>query len=692
MESLNKDMTGIIAEYLDARSLGSLSALSKSVFNDIKLLQEDVTFWKQRVHHLVGIELPFTDNTVDYWRKLADKLEVIRDNPDKLIELFRKGKYDFVYIAMTLNKDIDEKDAETALLAAAEKDYDASIRFILDNSKWKNELKLPFKLPLTTAAAFGKNKALKALLEYSIKVQAINVIVHGIYTPLEQTIMQGNLVGFKLIMDKYPITSDNEWIDVLYKIYNNAIRNRIELLKDLLSMEYEPDSEIAISDYVDGTKGNLVSEEEMKIMLESPLFRVSRIYILKKLSPEAAYLLYIFDDNSNYGKPVPDEYRLDNGKISKYKTELFEIIIPNSDLLEKALNYAMPPDMYGPKYFAIALTNEAEEDKFNGAESGIVIMNHYAITNETIAKAIRYCIPLGFQVKSVKYACIKANITEQDLEVMIMEETRLFINNSVRHIIELEIKLRRNDQSRYLIGEKVAFNCADKGWDQLYKAGFDFNSCGTDLLKKITESTSDTFLVAHLKKYVTRYDQDVYYGDLMLPQGHIVPRVKSNISKKEFDEAHKFNRLFIDSINLQDAEKAKSLIPKVSWKNMKQLGWIAVVPSSLIPHLQDGIKYIKKYFENIILRDVTANRKQGRDKTGRNLMYWLILARDLYDKLTISIVNNKTTISIGDTIVRFDHDVTAKGKYKGLDMFSDKGIPLTTRQEIKERRAELQRA
>ena len=153
-----------------------------------------------------------------------------------------------------------------------------------------------------------------------------------------------------------------------------------------------------------------------------------------------------------------------------------------------------------------------------------------------------------------------------------------------------------------------------------------------------------------------------------------------------------FNRLFIDSINLQDAEKAKSLIPKVSWKNMKQLGWIAVVPSSLIPHLQDGIKYIKKYFENIILRDVTANRKQGRDKTGRNLMYWLILARDLYDKVTISIVNNKTTISIGDTIVRFDHDVTAKGKYKGLDMFSDKGIPLTTRQEIKERRAELQRA
>jgi predicted ThiF/HesA family dinucleotide-utilizing enzyme len=66
-----------------------------------------------------------------------------------------------------------------------------------------------------------------------------------------------------------------------------------------------------------------------------------------------------------------------------------------------------------------------------------------------------------------------------------------------------------------------------------------------------------------------------------------------------------------------------------------------------------------------------------------------MLATNLQEPVTIT-YGDIIIITIGDTTVSVNYDITTTGKYKGLDLFSTSGIPLTTREQIKARRAELQ--
>jgi hypothetical protein len=652
---------------LDSNTLKSLGTVSKDSSSKALALNKESLFWKERSEYLSGINLPFDSTDVKYWKRLANELSLLVGEPGQMNRLYRIGDHEFVYIVIMLGNDTKEDTREV------------SVKFILNNSKWRDQL----KLPLIKAVTNHRNKALVELLKHTTRKQVIEDIVSEKHTVLGVSIISGNLEAFNLILYTYPIDSDEYWYKVFDHIVNICMSNREEFLKALLDFNYNLDSGVNLADYVDRTKIYRVTADEMRMLLSSDLFWISVVYVPTNLTPEAAYLLYTLDDKSEYasGKVLPKEYLLDkDDRPSEFKIRLLDVIISDADMLLMALGYAKPSD--GLLLLFKAFVRERIEVVESMKYSGIVVIKSYNLADDQIIKAIRACIPLGFYVTSVKYACIRVGMTVQDIEVIIMEGTRTFGNNSVKDIVDLGISLHRNPNIRYLIGEKVAFNCAPSEWKNLHDAGFSFSSCATDLMKVTVAKNIDA--VTALIKYVSGlYSKDVYYIGLTKDSRVFDYLTLNRIGMNEREGA--LSRRTINEFDISvrtHIKKASELLSSINWQNMTDFTWLHLVEEPLASRVAN-IDYLKTLFFNKVLRGFHTVKPPFTIHPEENFVYWLMLARGLRDKVEVHLLDNSTVINI-------NYNITLKGKYKGLDLFSNKGNILTTREEIKARRAEIQ--
>jgi hypothetical protein len=530
----------------------------------------------------------------------------------------------------------------------AEQNKADEIRYILSNTKLLNKLSLGEVV--STAITHFAQESLLVLLEFTTREEIVGS------TPLVLSVQVGNVAAFETLSMYFPLEESEVSIaaDLLANISES--HSPYELLKVFVDNYKSFDTEFGLGSYCDSKRKYEVSEEEIILVLDHPrLFDTSEVNNVRNLSPKAAYLLYFTTTST------------------EYKSRLLSAIVTIPELVLQALDYAVPDDVTEALYFSF----------INNEDSAIVILEKSNPTKEEVYKAVFAVIVYPFLVDCVRYACNKVDISQNDIEVMVMEQTNRSVEGSVNSLMELGVKLSRSKNSRALVGEKIAFNCEQGVWKELYASGFDFDYCGTDLLIHIVSTSVDRFEVEELLKYVTKYDKNIpYYRYSSSPD---VRNYMFALSRgKDSENTSKFVMHMRDN----EIDDVYNYLRKgIVWKNIVNYDWLDNVTPELAkdPFMQEGLYFIWGALENRILRCIDV--PPGQLIT--NLRHWLMLSTGFKQPITVLEDEVSTFVKIGNIEVNIKTRITTSGKYKGLDLFSTEGQPLTTRQQIVDRRKEL---
>lgn len=665
---LNRDVLSVLGTRLSPGTLESLRTVSKTYATDIQETKKTILFWKNKAEYLADMELPFepVGNKVKYWKDIVNLLETA-----DFTTLFRTGQYEFVYIGIKKRLAVAE-DVVAAADATVKSDETAVLSLLFEN--YRTTMEPTIRKLLIRAAIHDSINVFQLLLDNSTREQVISDINNTMESIIFVVVERGITNMLSMIIEKYPL-SKNEYDNLLLRIKYSS-NNRDGLLRVFVNSY--PGTYGSITVYCGPTPlSTKVSGTEMDILLNSGKFTIDVIPKVTILSPEAAYMLYTLSQREN---DVPEEYKLDeDGMPSEYMEELINVIAPDAKLFEKALEYAQPADPY--YLWPIALTSNEE--------SWSVLIKYYELDKATAYAQIRKCITYSFSPQAVAGVCNHVGITIQDLEVIIAESNKTFIGDSVKNIIKLGVPLRRSPTDRFLVGEKLAFNCVPSCLDPLKAAGFDFDACGTDLMKHTIDS-ANMVMLRMLKNYVTEYDPSEIYAKAsweFVDMPGIIQEVADILGDFEYNkELYDKVPLFIESIKETDTRSIIRLLESgIPWEsvfdynNKDKCIWLSQVPQDIAKHplMKRGIKIMKTTLKNTILR--------GYGHDNYDFLAWLMLARDLLSDVSYEGFN---TINIDGNMIRIGNHL---GKYKHLDMFSDAGIPLTTKNEIRERRNELQR-
>ena len=165
---------------------------------------------------------------------------------------------------------------------------------------------------------------------------------------------------------------------------------------------------------------------------------------------------------------------------------------------------------------------------------------------------------------------------------------------------------------------------------------------------------------------------------------------------------------FIASVSGHSNVSLSLLGQGIIWSEMSTIpmNWIIDVKPKVArdSDMQVGITIMKRDLENIILRDYivtddvdTAGGYGKYTYRSDAFGFWLMLARDLQSTVKFIEHEGLQAVAIMDHS-SMEEDIVVLGnqmpvgKYKVLDLFSDKGIPLTSRKEVISRRNQLQSA
>lgn len=675
------DVVGIIGAKLSPTTLSSLSVAARTFTTGIEAVKKTALFWKSRAEHLAGISLPFepTGDPVKYWSDIAINLQNSVDNDDALfINLFRLGIYEYIYIVVQQGTSRTLHDIDAAIIAAISNDSVNSI--VLLYNHFTRSFSREINGYIEKAIDHRSNNVLRQLLTYTKELGDTIPFTYG-DSPVTIAITAQNIDAMLIILEMDPPTL-KKCKHILRTIREQSKR---EKLLDSFLHAY-PNNYGNISNYYDNIYATKVTGDEMEILLSSNMFTIDKEYDGISLFPEAAYKLLKLDFIEGIVDSAP----------SVYKSRLLYSLIDNADLLDTVLAYIRPDSYY--------LWPRVLKSKSMAWQ---VLINYYSLDIATADEQIRKCITSYFSPQAMTGICNHVGITIQDLEVIIAESSNMFIEESVESIIELGVPLRRSSTDRFLIGEKLAFNCEPYGWEVLANAGFDFDACGTDLLKKVlTYHSSDffNFLLSYLTQYNTEevYAMSSWLSNLAITKKDVRRKTVSknvyNVTggseyyEKYYNTAPEF--VYLVMLGTSIAKYVQILEDGVAWESIfdypHSYEWLDKIPASLTknPLMIAGIQIMKKTIERKLLRDYDHN-------TTNNFIVWLSLARGLRSKVSVATgLMNKLHIAviIDRDIVILRNSTNHPGKYKYLDLFSDDGILLTTKQAIRERRNELQQS
>jgi hypothetical protein len=464
------------------------------------------------------------------------------------------------------------------------------------------------------------------------------------------------------MLDKFPVRENEVGIAraILHQIDESSEDS--EFMLYFLATHKRFTQRFNLSDYP-----IIATGEEMKAVLDSEVFNIDIVNV-EYLTSDAAYLLYTTDRKAF----IASEYILGDDRIpSDEKADLILPMVNKALLLDRALTYARPIDVSDNVLFASLRS---------ATDSTEVLLKYYQFTKTRVWDILRGACRDWFNANSVKLLCIHTDITLHDLEVLIMENpigyASKFKKGCVKCILKLGVTLGRSPANRQLIGEKIAFNCSRKVWEELKQAGFNFNACGTDLIINTLSKKQED--IVELLKYVTEYDNTVDYKALQVWRYNRQSAVKWQDSNVVLDD-------MINTMGLMDNETDRLEGGNILWNNIYEFYWLYDLNPKYKKYVTKGIPILQKTLENIILRSNNDDIDYKKD----NFTHWLILCTRL-KRVEIDLTDDNTIITIGTVMVILPVDVLTRGKYKGLDLFSRQGDILTTREDIKARRRELQ--
>jgi hypothetical protein len=673
--SLEADVMSIILAKLTMGTANALATVSQSINEVSKRVEKDVIYWEQRIKNITGLpDLPFepTKNKVEYWKKLAISLDGMDTNINVLLNLYKTGQYEYVYIAFRLGFE-EERYIPDVLEKAIDSGYNNSVKFILERKQLDKDQMV---FIAHTAIKKDNNDAFAIILPLLSRDDVFkNQTYSNTSSLLHYSVDLGTFDSYKLILDTYPLKSSEiklaksllGFISDRYLIKKEGY-SPIKFLEYFIKVHKEFDQKLKLTYYV-GYYSSEISKEEISAIISSSLFTINVLDPRKVLliSPGGAYLLYTLDRDYD----IAPQYILNPDRVpSPEKESLLNSIIYDAELLANALEYAKP--ISGATLLLDSLKVYGNACK--------VVLDNYKFTKDEITNTIRGAIHDNFEVKTVKFLCVYANITQSDVEVMIMEvpSSTRFTKKAINSILSLGVKLSRSPSDRPLIGEKIAFNSDLKAWKILQEEGLDFRPFAFDLLIASMKDDYSSLSVGWLFEFLKEGDRTIV--NVMYPRENFLVE---DINTETLD----YTRLFMDSVEKSELLLASRYLGHViEWRYVTDYSWLDSTHPTLANNLtmRIGIVRMKKALENKILRYYDDNHKE-------DFKHWLICATMFQEPVTVTTIDYYSVITIGDTIIKIGCNISTKGKYKGLDLFSTYGEPLTTKEQIKARRAELQR-
>jgi hypothetical protein len=390
------------------------------------------------------------------------------------------------------------------------------------------------------------------------------------------------------------------------------------------------------------TWGNITPEEQEVFIQISSVYNLDAM-VLEKLLPQRAYQLYI----NNLNIPGAHE-RIEYLDRYRLLVSLFDI----PELLEKALGYLLPPNF-----------NNLIESSLGANRSAFDVLTkfHEVSTNE-ILQALPKAVTKKFNPTTVIYVCNQHSITLEDVELIVAtSDLSIVTGQLVQCYIDLGLRLNGT-----LLGEVLVFRCNGSGWNKLAATGYNFRGIGKDLSLHVVFNNPTLF--KDLTKHYDEYDKELYYAT----------EIYNNAKSRKATIITAFNKGDLKVIGKVLLSR-KTVIP---WDGIISYTWLDDILSTVVRDraLAEGISIMKEQAHNFVLRGLC------------DLKYWLMLASGMTKKVTVA--DNVITIDVDiPGISTRQHNTTITmpiiAKYRGLDMFSCDGVPLQTRQQIKDRRNEI---
>jgi hypothetical protein len=247
------------------------------------------------------------------------------------------------------------------------------------------------------------------------------------------------------------------------------------------------------------------------------------------------------------------------------------------------------------------------------------------------------------------YLCRALDVTVNMLETSIMLSSSTSFEGKIPLFVESGVPIN-------FVGEKLAFNADVDVIKQLHKLGFQFKRCIDDLLFHFRDN-----------KEVTKAILD----DLnFTPEKH---DYKDTLSRLDWLKHELLQNNYRRINEILDGEA-------INWSiyggSIFSNGYSE---SYRHPELNHGAKIVAEHLAKNMLR--------GLDDDIDHLVKYLNVA--LFGVDSVKINRDYDTLTYQSGIIVEIRDRCEVSKYKGLDMYSSNGYPLTTREAIKARRREL---
>jgi hypothetical protein len=373
-------------------------------------------------------------------------------------------------------------------------------------------------------------------------------------------------------------------------------------------------------------RSSSLSKEAVKVMADSGKIEFNTLYNTKSgIDLDTMLILYMYSQ--------PD---------SSLEVLCLLKLIRNETLLSEALNYRIPRDNIDD-ILQIAMRND------NNSFAILVDKLNLQLGNKWFHRSLDDANETPFL-----YICEVLDITVEQLENSIMLSTNATFAGKIPLFIKLGVSLK-------LVGEKLAFNANDiEVIKQLHDLGFSFDNCADDLMFHYQKNRyiSD-FIVSCLSFKPMIHIYDFEKGAYVNLSRLITIRYGIDID----------NNFDVVSINWD-------MVPPSFFKSLSTYHYNH-------PEIKYGAKIVTRNYMKTILRGLRKDLLESLLEYLNMVFFGTSLAGKInFDFDTL-------TLNYGDTMRVTISPKSLRTKYRGLDIFSSDGYPLTTREAIKSRRREL---
>jgi hypothetical protein len=445
---------------------------------------------------------------------------------------------------------------------------------------------------------------------------------------MSDLVKAGKLNLLKFLQVEYPSLLDD---GALFRAIRAASKHRVEMLEFFVSLN--PKTQYSLHEFISCDSSAARSYKEMTLLLNSNVF-IKDLYTCNYCAKTAYYIFENFNITEDDMMPI------------------IQRIMTNSALFEKALSR----EPLLSEYNVDTLYNHTRTIKNN---SIVTLLRYYPKDRVYFIKLLRDAIR-----DAIKYGDFKERHFKSLMDVL-----GISIGYVARYVVDLYTSLQtmklliKMGANINTIGDKLAFGRSDI-LDDLISLGYDVSRVQDDYAEfYMPEMEQDRMAIIKRPLYITSSDYHPSLIKELKAKGYNIVKTLVNISD--------IPNLDVSGYDLSD----------INWNYTDAVFYRREM---LRTPFVEGYKRMVRWSQLHLLHC-------DYSKCSNKLSQYLNLITPSTTRIGCRIEEDlSVTVIIGGTTVKLSF-TTYRGKYRAMDVFSNKGVPLTSVEDIKQRRKDLDR-